>query len=145
MTNILVEHKLTANDIDLLIERLEAYELSRISYIVNSNNTNYNIFYNYNGNLATVDIFPSNNDWIKYISSFTGTIEHLKIRLLTSNTFDLAMADKQNKAVNLSTDIWNKDKAAKRISEHNEVASENMKVTDTEVAIIEAARNKLTN
>lgn len=139
---IKVEHKLTANDIDLLLKRLTATSTNRISYLVNSNNINYNIFYSYNGNLATVDIFPVNNDWIKYISSFEGSLEHLKIRLLNSTTFDLVMSDKQHKVVSLSTDIWTKEQSTKRILEHNEVASENMKVTDTEVAIIEAARNK---
>ena len=140
---IKVEHKLTANDIDLLLKRLTATSTNRISTTVNSNNVNYTIFYSYYNNLVTVNIYPNNNDWIKYISSFEGSLDHFKIRLLTSSTFDLAMADKQHKAQITSTDIWNKDKAAKRISEHNEVASEQMKVTDTEVAIIEAARNKL--
>lgn len=51
------------------------------------------------------------------------------------------MSDKQNKVV--STDIWTKEQADKRISEHNE--GEHMKITDTEIAIIESARNKLTN
>lgn len=142
---MLIEHKLTVNDIDLLLTRLKAYELSRISYLVNCNNVNYNIFYSYNRNtnIASVDIFPINNDWIKYSSSFEGTLEHLKIRLLSSTTFDLTLIDKQSKVI-VSTDIWSKEQADKRISEHNKVASENMVVNDKEIKIIEAARNKLT-
>mgnify|MGYP003513658931 FL=1 len=142
---IKVEHKLTANDIDLLLKRLTATSTNRISTTVNSNNVNYTIFYSYYNNLVTVNIYPNNNDWIKYISSFEGSLDHFKIRLLTSSTFDLVMSDKQHKVVSLSTDIWTKEQSTKRILEHNQVASENMKVTDTEVAIIEAARNKLTN
>ena len=140
---IKVEHKLTANDIDLLLKRLTATSTNRISTTVNSNNVNYTIFYSYYNNLVTVNIYPNNNDWIKYISSFEGSLDHFKIRLLTSSTFDLVMSDKQHKAQITSTDIWTKEQSTKRILEHNEVATENMKVTDTEVAIIEAARNKL--
>ena len=142
---IKVEHKLTANDIDLLLKRLTATSTNRISTTVNSNNVNYTIFYSYYNNLVTVNIYPNNNDWIKYISSFEGSLDHFKIRLLTSSTFDLVMSDKQHKVVSLSTDIWTKEQSTKRILEHNQVASENMKVTDTEIKIIEAARNKLTN
>lgn len=140
---IKVEHKLTNNDIDLLLKRLTTTSINRISTLVNSNNVNYNIFYSYNNNLVTVDIYPNNNNWIKYVSSFEGTLEHLKIRLLTSNTFDLVMSDKQTKTVSLSTDIWTKEQADKRILEHNQVTTDDMKITDKEKQIIETARNKL--
>lgn len=139
-----VEHKLTTNDIDLLLKRLTATSINRISTLVNSNNVNYNIFYSYNNNLVTVDIYPVNNDWIKYVSSFEGTLEHLKIRLLNSSTFDLVMSDKQHKTVSLSTDIWTKEQADKRILEHNQVTTDDMKITDKEKQIIETARNKIT-
>lgn len=140
---IKVEHKLTANDIDLLLTRLTVNSINRISTIVNSNNINYNIFYSYYINLVTVDIYPINNDWIKYKSSFEGTLNQLKTYLNTTNYFKLHMSDKQHKTVSLSTDIWTKDKADKRILEHNQVATDDMKITDKEKQIIEATRNKI--
>ena len=132
---IKVEHKLTANDIDLLLTRLTVNSINRISTIVNSNNIN----------LVTVDIYPINNDWIKYNSSFEGTLEQFKNRLLSSKTFDLVMSDKQHKTVISSTDIWTKEQADKRIQQHNDKAPTGMQITDAEKEIIEAARNKLIN